>query len=413
MRVSIIKGFADVFPPEIKIWHKIEETAKAFFILYGYEELKLPILEYTELFQRGIGQDTDIVEKEMYTFTDKGGRSLSLRPEGTASAVRCYIENQLFNLPSPQRFYYSGPMFRYERPQKGRQRQFYQIGCEAFGVAHPALDAEVLMMVNNILTSLGLDCLQIELNSIGCQECRPAYRTALIEFFKGRLSALCADCNRRYSSNPLRIMDCKVPGCIEQRQGAPVIREFLCTDCAGHYNTLKSILGDMDLPYIQNDNLVRGLDYYTKTTFEVTTDLLGAQKAVAAGGRYDRLVEEFGGPATPAVGFAIGIERLVALLKEKDLGDKPKMVFIASLGEAAERASYRTAEQIRANGIAATVNFGHSSLKNQLRKADRLGASHVLIIGDNEIAKGLVNWKDLRHGKQGECTLEEFIKLVR
>jgi histidyl-tRNA synthetase len=413
MRISILKGFADVYPPEVKIWQKIEDTAKGLFALYGYEELKLPVLEHTELFHRGIGGDTDIVEKEMYTFTDKGGRSITLRPEGTASAVRCYIENQLFNMPSPQRFYYYGPMFRYERPQRGRLRQFYQIGCEAFGVDHPALDAEVLVMIHNILTSLGLDSLQLELNSIGCEVCRPAYRIALIDFFKGRLSHLCADCNRRYGSNPLRIMDCKVPACIEQRQGAPVIKEYLCEDCAGHYQRLKTILQEMGLTYRENDTLVRGLDYYTKTTFEFTTDLLGAQKAVAAGGRYDRLVEEFGGPATPAVGFAMGMERLVSLLKDRVSLERPTFVFIASLGEPAEKASYRVAGQLRANGIAATVNFGHGSLKNQLRKADRLGVTHVLIIGDNELSRGIVNWKDLRNGKQGECTLEEFIKLVR
>ncbi len=414
MKVNILKGFADVCPPEITLWHHIEETAKRHFFLYGYEEIRLPIVESTELFYRGIGEGTDIVEKEMYTFADKAGRSLTLRPEGTASAVRCYIENQLYNRPSPQKYYYHGPMFRYERPQRGRQRQFYQIGCEAFGVAHPALDAEMIAMINRILLELGLDNLQIEINSIGCSKCRPNYKSNLIAFFGDRLSSLCSDCNRRYVTNPLRIMDCKVPKCIENTKGAPLIRDYLCSDCSEHYRALKGILEHYPINFIENPKLVRGLDYYTRTIFEITTENLGAQKAVAAGGRYDGLVEQFGGPQTAAVGFAMGMERLVELLKNQSNNTPPKArIFVATLGAEAERASFGISEELRSAGIQVSLNYGHSSLKNQLRKADRLNATHVLIIGEEEVSSGMYNWKDLSNGQQGQSRLQDFINLVR
>lgn len=413
-KVSILKGFSDVFPPEINIWQRIEEVARANFKLYGYEELRLPIVEPTELFIRGIGEDTDIVQKEMYTFTDRGGRSLTLRPEGTASAVRCYIENQLYSLPSPQKFYYQGPMFRYERPQRGRQRQFYQIGCEAFGVSSPYLDAELILMIDRILKELGLRDLTIEINSIGCGQCRPDYKKELLAFFANRLSQLCSDCNRRYSTNPLRILDCKVPSCIEARLDVPVIKDFLCDECAQHLETLKGLLGGFQLSIRQNHQLVRGLDYYTKTIFEVTTDDLGAQKAVAAGGRYDNLIEQFGGPPTPAVGFAMGVERLVELMKQTFVeADRKDMVFIATLGVEAEKASYAIAEELRSKGIAVLHSYGQASLKNQLRKADRMKASHVLIIGEDELASGQFSWKDLRDGTQGKSALGDFINTVR
>ncbi|HIJ59403.1 MAG TPA: histidine--tRNA ligase [Nitrospirae bacterium] len=408
-RFNLLKGFEDIYPPEVFIWQWIETKAKEHFNLYNYEEIKLPIVESTDLFTRGIGEGTDIVEKEMYSFQDKSGRLLTLRPEGTASMVRCYVENNLFNRPSPQKFFYYGPMFRYERPQKGRQRQFYQIGAEALGIDNPAIEAEMLLMLSRLLKTLGLNSLNIEINSIGCDDCRPQYKKELRSFFEDKKSHLCVDCNRRYESNPLRILDCKVTNCIESRQGVPVLAQFLCPNCSRHYSALKGFLDEFQLRYVQNDNLVRGLDYYTRTTFEITTEALGAQKAVCAGGRYDRLVEQFGGPSTPAVGFAIGVERIVALLKDNYKEAQRESVFIAIIDEKAEKKAHKIAEDLRDKGIVVSVNFGKGSLKNQLRKADRLNSSHVIILGEEELSRDKLSWKNLRNHTQGEGKIDEFL----
>lgn len=409
VKFSILKGFEDIIPPDVLIWQEIESLSKKYFSIYGYEEIKLPIVESTDLFSRGIGEATDIVEKEMYTFQDRAGRSLTLRPEGTASAVRCYIENQLYNRPSPQKLYYYGPMFRYERPQKGRQRQFYQIGAEAFGVDNPAIEAEMLMMLNKILKSLGLDNLTVEINSIGCEYCRPKYKAELIKYFSEKKHLLCADCNRRLETNPLRILDCKVSSCVENRDKAPLLRSFLCEFCQQHYTSLKTMLDSFKLNYLENDSLVRGLDYYTRTTFEITTENLGAQKAVAAGGRYDKLVEQFGGPVTPAVGFAIGIERVFALIKDKYTLKDKNSIFIAVIDEVAQMKAHLIAEQLRDNDLIVSVNFGKGSLKNQIRKADRLGARHVIILGEEEITKDIIKWKCLKTHTNGEGSTDDFL----
>ncbi|MCX8069452.1 MAG: histidine--tRNA ligase [Thermodesulfovibrionales bacterium] len=412
MKFNILKGFEDVIPPDVYIWQKIEEVAKKYLSLYHYEEIKLPIVESTELFSRGIGESTDIVEKEMYTFQDRAGRSLTLRPEGTASAVRSYVENQLYNKPSPQKFFYYGPMFRYERPQKGRLRQFYQIGAEAFGIDNPAIEAEMLIMLSRILKGLGLDNLTIEVNSIGCDECRPRYKNELIIYFSEKKSLLCADCNRRLETNPLRILDCKVSTCIDNKRDAPLLSNFLCDACKNHYSTLKSFLDGFQLNYTQNDNLVRGLDYYTRTTFEITTEDLGAQKAVAAGGRYDKLVEQFDGPVTPAVGFAIGVERIFALIKDKYQLDEKKSVFIAIIDESAHIKAHQIAEKLRDKDLIVSVNFGKGSLKNQIRKADRLGVNHVIILGEDEITKDIIKWKCLKTHNQGEGSINDFLRNI-
>jgi histidyl-tRNA synthetase len=370
--------------------------------------LRAPIIESTDIFIRSIGETTDIVEKEMYTFTDKADRRITLRPEGTAPVVRAYVENHLYNLPSPQKFFYSGPMFRYERPQAGRFRQFYQIGAEAFGVAEPKIDAEMLSMLRLFFERLGLKGLNFEVNSIGCEKCRPDYRKALIDFFSVRLDGLCPDCKRRFDLNPLRILDCKVDACIKLREDAPGVGDFLCNECKEHFDTLLSLLNLLNVPFVVNPGMVRGLDYYTRTTFEVTSEHLGAQNAVAAGGRYDRLVEDFGGPPTPAIGFAIGMERLATLIKSSGNQTVPvPQIFIAAIGSPAKKEGLVIAESLREKGIWVELSYEGNSLKSQLRRADRLSSQYVLIIGDDEINSGNLKWKKLSDGTQGEMLFQE------
>jgi histidyl-tRNA synthetase len=408
-RYKALKGMRDIFTPDIYVWQRVEAAAREIFSSYGFQEMRTPIAESTDVFTRSIGESTDIVEKEMYTFNDKGGRSISLRPEGTASVVRSYVENHLYNLPSPQKYYYSGPMFRYERPQSGRFRQFYQMGVEAFGSPQAGMDAEMLSMLRHLLTGLGLATLNFQVNSIGCGECRPRYREALLGFFSGRLDGLCVDCGRRYNQNPLRILDCKVERCIELRRGAPKVTDYICEDCRRHFDRLLSLLARLGVPHTVNPDMVRGLDYYTRTTFEVTSENLGAQNAVAAGGRYDRLVREFGGPETPAVGFALGMERIVELLKNTGGQEVPvPRVFIADMGERANGESLAVADSIRQAGLWVEVGDSGSSLKSQMRRADRLAAEYVLIIGDEELESGNVKWKKFSDSTQGELPVSEI-----
>jgi histidyl-tRNA synthetase len=407
-RYASLKGIQDILPPAISQWQKIEQTAKDVFSLYGFQELRAPIIESTDIFIRSIGETTDIVEKEMYTFSDKAGRSITLRPEGTAPVVRCYVQNRLYDLPSPQKFFYSGPMFRYERPQKGRFRQFYQIGVEALGTSDPKLDAEILFMLRLFLERIGLEGLSFEVNSIGCEKCRPDYKKALLNFLSGKIDEFCPDCKRRYTFNPLRILDCKVKECIKLRVGAPKVTDFLCNDCREHFDALLSLLRLHNFPHIINPDMVRGLDYYTRTTFEVTSTKLGAQNTVAAGGRYDRLVEEFGGPPTPAIGFAMGMERIVELLKASDRLKIPgPRVFIATIGAPAEKEGLILAEKLRGKGFWVEISYAGSSLRSQLRKADRLSSAYVFILGDDEISSGKIKWKRLSDGSQGEVPFDK------
>ncbi len=414
MRYSAPKGIHDILPPDISIWQKTEATAKELFQKYGYQEIRTPIIEHTDIFIRSIGENTDIVEKEMYTFSDRAGRSITLRPEGTASVVRAFIEHNLQNFTSPQKFYYTGPMFRYERPQKGRFRQFYQIGVEAFGERHPTMDAEIITMLCSFMKAIGLEGINFELNSIGCEKCRPDYKNALLLFFKDKLDNFCPDCQRRYSLNPLRILDCKVERCIALRHGSPLIPEHLCDDCSNHFEELKERLRILQMPYTLNPELVRGLDYYTKTTFEATSNHLGSQKAVAAGGRYDKLVEEFGGPATPAIGFAIGMERLITLLMEKtNLLSPVPDCFIATIGKEAELKGLLLAEQLREKGYHVEIHYGGASLKSQLRRADRMDSRFVLIIGDDELRSGKIKWKNLKNKEQGEIEIEDISSILK
>ena len=424
MKYNAVKGVRDILPPEVYTWQWVEAAAREIFGVYGYQEIRPPIMEFTDLFVRSIGEGTDIVEKEMYTFMDKAQRSITLRPEGTAPIVRGYIENHLFTLPRPQKFYYSGPMFRYERPQKGRSRQFHQIGVESFGVAEPGMDAEVIAMLRNFLQRIGLDGLNFEINSIGCPECRPGYREALEGFFSARLDDLCPDCKRRYGQNPLRILDCKVSACIEQRSGAPAPADYLCNGCREHFSEVRALLGSLGVSHVVNPAMVRGLDYYTRTIFEVTGEVtgkitgevagsgLGAQNAVAAGGRYDGLVEEFGGPPTPAIGFALGMERIIALTKKTGDGRTPD-IFVAAIGRKAAAETLQIAERFRADGMWVELGYGEASLRSQMRRADKLGASYVFMIGEDELEKGAVKWKDLRDGSTGEVGMEEIYNVFR
>ena len=411
MKYNALKGIRDIFPPEIYSWQRVEQTARDIFSVNGFHELRAPIIEATDVFVRSIGETTDIVEKEMYTFEDKAGRRVTLRPEGTAPVVRCYVENHLYNLPPPQKFFYCGPMFRYERPQAGRFRQFYQIGAEAFGIDDPVIDAEILAMINVLFEKLGLEDLNVEVNSIGCGQCRPEYRVALVDFLSAKATDLCPDCRRRIDQNPLRILDCKVEKCIRLRSGAPHVTDFLCGGCRGHFESLLEYLILLGIPHVVNPNMVRGLDYYTRTTFEVTCTHLGAQNAVAAGGRYDRLVEDFGGPPTPAIGFAIGMERITSLLRSsgQDMTPVP-CLFIATLGSSAEKEGAVLAAQIRNKGIWVETGYSGTSLKSQMRKADRLSAQYVLIIGDNEISSGKMKCKRLSDGTQEELLFENVVE---
>jgi histidyl-tRNA synthetase len=413
-RYKSLKGMKDIMPPDIFVWQKVEGVARELFSAYGFHEIRPPVLESTAVFTRSIGEETDIVEKEMYTFDDKGGRSVSLRPEGTASVVRCYVENNLHTLPPPQKFYYIGPMFRYERPQSGRFRQFYQIGVEAFGSSQPAMDAEVISMLRHLLLRLGLKEPAVQVNSIGCMQCRPAYKESLLTFFSDKLDGLCPDCRRRYAVNPLRILDCKVGRCIELRRGAPKVTDALCSDCRDHFTTLLDLLAALEVPHRVNPDMVRGLDYYTRTTFEVTSEGLGAQNAVAAGGRYDGLVGQFGGPETPAIGFAMGMERIIELIKDTlGLTAPSPHVFIATMGRAAEREGIVLADGLRQDGLWAEVGDSGSSLKSQMRRADRLSARYVVIIGDDEISARRLKWKRLSDSAQGEVAPEAIRDLLK
>lgn len=405
MKFNSLKGVQDIFPPEVFVWQRIETISREVFDKYGYHEIRLPIIEATGIFTRSIGETTDIVEKEMYTFTDKGGRSVTLRPEGTAPFVRAFIQNHLYNEPSPQKYYYKGPMFRYERPQAFRFRQFYQIGVEALGTDDPKLDVEVISMLSMILSRIGLKGINIEITSIGCAKCRPGYKSAFKKSLKSRLTAFCEDCQRRFDSNPLRILDCKVLSCIKGRADSPAILDFLCAECKQHFEGLINYLNLLNIPHIINPGIVRGLDYYTRTAFEVTSGSLGSQKAIAAGGRYDSLVSEFGGPPIPGIGFAIGIERIIPLVRESLSVTEGPELFFCSLGQKASEKSLILTEELRARGLWIEMNYNESSLRSQMRKADRIGAANVIVIGENELKKGKAVLKKMRGKKETEVSL--------
>jgi len=403
--INGIKGFNDILPGEVGKWRHVEDTARRVFGIYGFSEIRVPVLEKTELFARSIGDATDIVEKEMYSFTDKGGNGVTLRPEGTAGVIRSFIEHKLHVADSVAKLYYMGPMFRYERPQKGRYRQFHQIGVEVAGVTDPKIDAQVLTMLCQFFAELGLTEPRLQINSLGCHECRPAYREKLKDFLQARLEDLCDDCRRRYLTNPLRALDCKAAGCREATAAAPSVLDHLCPGCEDHFSRTRAYLEAAGTEYEINPRMVRGLDYYTRTTFELVTGMLGSQSAVAAGGRYDRLIEELGGPPLPGIGFAMGVERVVLLLGDADFGVRPDL-FIAFHGEAAGNEAFRLMCRLQRLGASVEMDYEGKSLKSQMRRADKLGARHTLILGEEEMAKGVAAIKVMDSGAQQEVELD-------
>ena len=411
MNVKALKGFKDILPDEVGYWQRIERTARDVFHRFGFAEIKVPILEKTELFVRSIGEATDIVEKEMYTFLDRNEVSLTMRPEGTAPVLRAFVEHSLHTLQPVQRLYTIGPMFRYERPQKGRLRQFHQLSAEVLGADQPRLDAEVMAMAWMLLSELGVR-VSLEINSLGCPACRPSFKEALLAFLAERAADLCEDCTRRRDSNPLRVLDCKSSNCQAQYVDAPAITDYLCGACADHFAGVEQGLGLLDIPFRRNKFMVRGLDYYTRTTFELVTDQLGAQSAVGAGGRYDGLVEKLGGPSLPGIGFGMGIERLVLLLQAQAATSvEPSAdIFLVALGEAAQELGFRLAQSLRLQGLRVLLDLAGRSMKSQMKQAGRSGARFALIIGEEELNKGQVGLRDMGAGTQSDLPLTEDLK---
>ena len=402
-KIQTIKGFADLFAPQSRLYAFMEDAARRVFGSYGYHELRIPLMEYTELFQRSIGAETDVVQKEMYTFPDRKGRSLTLRPEATAGVMRAYIEHNCHTRESVSKFFTFGPMFRYERPQKGRMRQFHQLNCECLGAHEPQMDAEVLLMLMFFLKELGFEELQPEINTLGCRGCRSIYRQTLASFLR-RIdpATLCEDCRRRMETNPMRLLDCKAPSCKEQVEDAPRIRDHACAECAAHFAAVLKILDMRKIPYVINPNLVRGLDYYTRTTFEVVSADIGAQGSVVGGGRYDGLVRQLGGPDVPGIGFACGMERLALMLESKPVGQaqpRPDFYFAVLAPEAADTALL-AAQNLRESRLSGEMSFESKSLKSQLKQASRTGAEYCLFMGENELAAQNVAIKHMDSGGQ-------------
>ncbi len=414
MTISGIRGFNDILPGEAAAWKRMEEEAERVFSSFGFFEIRLPVIEKTELFLRTIGETTDIVEKQMYSFLDRHGESLSLRPEGTAPLVRSYIEHKLYAANSVSRLFYKGPMFRYERPQKGRYRQFYQIGAEVLGEESPMVDAEALKMLSIFLSGLGIRGTSIEVNSLGCIECRPTYKEELKEFLNLKKESLCENCLGRTDKNPLRALDCKNPSCVEAVKEAPSIQGFLCDGCKGHFEGLKKGLDAFGVSFKINPKMVRGLDYYTRTTFEVLAkDGLGSQNAVAAGGRYDGLVKELGGPKTPCFGFAIGMERLAALFAEGSFASERAIVYCVFMGEEAEKKGFALAGGLREKGESVIVDYGRGALKDAFKRSDKAGARFTLVIGSDELREGVLTLKDMNTGAQEKVKEENLVSRLK
>jgi histidyl-tRNA synthetase len=405
--ITAIKGINDILPNAVGKWQLVESVARRVFTNFGYQEIRIPVLEKTELFARSIGESTDIVEKEMYTFPDRNGQLLTLRPEATASVVRAFIQHRLHLQPTMRKFYTFGPMFRHERPQKGRYRQFHQINVEVFGIDDPMVDAEVIYMLLVFLEELCIPDITLHINSMGCPDCRKPFRESLASYLESVSAKLCSDCQRRKSTNPLRIFDCKVESCRQLVSKAPVLLEHLCDDCVDNFQRVKDHLTSLGVSYTIDPHMVRGLDYYNRTTFEAITPHLGAQNAVGGGGRYDGLMKTLGGPDLSATGFAIGMERLILLLDEQtDIDTGPHRLFVACLGEKAQQRGFALVQELRLRDLFVEMDYESRSLKAQMRRADKLGASHVLILGEDELAKGMAVFRNMKAGSQEEIPLE-------
>jgi histidyl-tRNA synthetase len=412
--IQLIRGFKDILPGEVELWQEIEKIARQLFDDFGFKEIRIPIMERTELFKRSIGEDTDIVEKEMYTFPDRKGDLITLRPEATASIVRAYIQHKLFAKDPVQKFYLLGPMFRRERPQKGRYRQFYQIDAEIFGVSSPLVDVQLILMLVTLFDRLQVPDISAHINTLGCPKCRPEFKSALQAMLMTVSDRLCSNCIRRRDRNPLRVLDCKVPACREALKDAPSILDHLCSECQEDFTEVRKSLDKLKVPYIIDKRLVRGLDYYARTTFEIQTGSLGAQSAVAGGGRYDGLVKELGGPQIPATGFAIGFDRLAEIsgLQTSDFERKPD-IFVAALGDKSQSLAFEWICQLGLTGISAEMDFSDKSLKSQMKRADRLGASYVLILGDKELDEGTVILRNMATKEQVSIGLENLVDNIK
>lgn len=415
MTINIPRGTKDILPEEMHYWHHVESTSRTIFDLYNFQEIRTPIFEMTELFQKSIGDTTDIVEKEMYTFLDKGDRSITLRPEGTAPLSRAYISNGLHKKDKESKLYYIGPMFRYERPQAGRFRQFHQIGVEHIGSDHPSTDAQVIAIGIHLFDALGLSGLNVQINSVGCPICRPVIEQRLKQFLGGCLDHLCQDCNRRFETQPLRILDCKKASCKNYFTGMPDIKESICQECKDHFNMVLEYLDSLNISFNINPLLVRGLDYYSRTTFEIVSKDLGAQNALCGGGRYNGLIKQLGGPPTPAVGLAFGVERAVMILQQvtDTQLDTSKTIFVAPLGFAQQGKCFELLDMLRREGFKCEFDFSKTDLKPLLKRANKLGAYLVLIYGEEEAENKQIIVKNMTTNTQETILLSDLIQVLK
>jgi histidyl-tRNA synthetase len=415
MLTNAPKGTKDILPNQVYKWHYVENLFREACGRYVFKEMRTPVFEHTELFARGVGDTTDIVEKQMYTFEDYGKRSITLKPEGTSPVVRAFVEHKLYAEVQPSKYYYIIPCFRYEKPQSGRLREFHQMGIEIFGTDNMMADAEVIGFASDFLNSLGITDLELRINSIGCPECRSAYRDALREFLKDKYDDLCDNCKGRYDRNPMRILDCKSPVCQELVKGAPVMLDYLCDDCKSSFEDLKKNLDAMGIQYIVDSGIVRGLDYYTKTAFEFVSNRIGAQGTVCGGGRYDNLIELIGGPPIPGVGFGLGIERLLLLMEAtgKEIPEPENLdVFIAVMGERAKLFGLKLMRDLRNQGVKAEMDSIGRNIKGQFKYADRLAAKYTIVIGDNELDQNMVSVKNMATSEQKQVPLQDILKEI-
>ncbi|MBR5156772.1 MAG: histidine--tRNA ligase [Clostridia bacterium] len=416
MQVKAPRGTHDVLPADVYKWHRVEQEMRNLCLEYGYSEIRTPMFEHTELFERGVGDTTDVVQKEMYTFLDKGDRSITLKAEGTSPVVRSFVEHSLYANPQPSKLYYISPCFRYEKPQAGRLRAFHQFGIEAFGAKGPAIDAEVISLAMDLFRRLGISGVELNINSIGCPTCRKIYNEKLKEFFKPHLGELCETCRQRYEKNPLRILDCKSKECKEIYMKAPILLDHICDDCREHFESLKLYLDEMGIAYNVDGTIVRGLDYYTKTVFEIVSKNIGAQGTVCGGGRYNGLVQELDGPDTPAVGFGLGVERLMLMIDNLNIeleNNETAEIFIANIGANADRFVQKLIYELRKDGIRAERDYLERSVKAQMKFANKIGAKYSLVLGDDEInaQKGMI--KNMETGEAIEVELDKISTYIK